>query len=158
MEKIKFRGYDKDNKCWRYGHYYEGILTDTPVCLADARICCVIIDRGIFYHVDKESVGQYTGMKSINNGEVYEGDIKEWRFNTHIWTYLCYWSSTDCGFRWRRIKHNEKFENYLEQYDTKASFNLAMKTSSQRSQGIDRWSRIIGNAYENSELLYEREE
>ena len=127
---IKFRGYDQENKCWRYGHYYEGVMTDAPLCLNDCRICRVIIIDGTFYHVAPESVSQFTGLTDCNGVEIYESDVVADNIGVGIVKY----SDQHAGFRVAYGNGRAKwFYDYME---------------SERKT-----IEVIGNIYEHPHLL-----
>ncbi|REK54731.1 MAG: hypothetical protein C6W55_10385 [Thermobacillus sp.] len=122
----QYRGRIKDSTVWVYGYY-----TKSPQGIA--RIWSPITkDNGesylYDYVVDPETVGQSTGLKDKNGKEIYEGDILE--SNHKLFRFEVIWSE-----------------------------DWAMFTVKGGSvEALIRWAtycEVIGNIYENPELLTE---
>lgn len=134
MREIKFRGYDRFDQRWVYGYgLHQSIFIDGS---SNAYVTAGI--REVFI-VDKESTGQYTGLKDKNGVEIYEGDIietHEHRIETIIWE--------DNGFKRKyTFERTYQGESYFE------TRILDMGDSSNRNWGY----KVIGNVYENKNLL-----
>lgn len=66
MRDIKFRGKRADNGQWVYGY----LIKD-----CDDNKFYITNTRAIYHEVNPDTIGQYTGLKDINNKEIYEGNI-----------------------------------------------------------------------------------
>jgi uncharacterized phage protein (TIGR01671 family) len=166
MRKIKFRGMLKeDNHQWVYGHYYEEAAPLQPVGKQEPGTPYIVFPAFADWNmprqmlraeVSPDTVGQFTGLKDKNDKEIYEGDITELvlpngearRFVVAIETVVREVVShpdfdeptatvaiTGVVFRWRGF---ELFP-YIDENGRHDNENM----------------QIIGNIYENPELLEE---
>lgn len=126
MREIKFRGKRKDNNKWIQGDLLQGCEICNVYEISDYDS----ID-GSRYEVDKETVGQYTGLKDKNGKEIYEGDIV--KINDEIIAKVI-WDNDYLGYFLHANEENsiDSFENGEQPlYDYFGSIE------------------IIGNIYEN---------
>jgi len=79
------------------------------------------------YIVDPESVGQYTGLKDKHGVEIYEGDV-----DCHNW--VVFYDSESAGYKLRKNNRIRALHYSLRKYN----------------------NHIIGNIYENPELLEDK--
>lgn len=115
---------------WVEGHYYED--------LQDGEWCSWIKECNgiIHYKVDKDTLGQFTGLLDKNGKEIYEGDI------------ICSYDSENYS-----IMHSISWD------DKKACYVATMLQYPLLGASIDKgWidefkKEVIGNVFDNPELL-----
>lgn len=148
MRQILFRGKSKSiNKGrWIYGSFVE----DT-----DLNTCC-IRDRSLVYElVDRETVGQYTGLTDKNGKMIFEGDIVKVTYtekrqyqgvaydDKHSCVEEIFYSEESACFMLKIKLRDISMYRPLHNFE-----NLAMIESIE----------VIGNIYDNPELMMEVEE
>lgn len=79
MREIEFRGICVETNKWLYGYFYHGImnLDDTSIPLGNCRNYSIVIKDGVYYHVKRDSIGEYTGLKDKKEKKIYEGDTTD---------------------------------------------------------------------------------
>lgn len=144
MREVKFRGKRVGGNSWVYGYLYKHNSVN-PI----HQTCVIFDDAGRDipfsgkYDVIPETVGQFTGLKSKNGKEIYEGDILELKFHNAYIERISWRGKPDAigvvfwgyqGFRLRcKGEDDSRYANFTD---------VSLKHS-----------KIIGNIYENSELL-----
>ena len=116
MRDIRFRGFGKHVKRWHYGYFWVAPYGS-----------CFIKEDGEDLEVDKEFVGQFTGLIDKNDRGIYEKDVVRW--NNQNWI-VEYYSHGFC----------------LMPLQTRPLMN---------SQWQEMEMEVIGNVFENAELLKE---
>ena len=125
IENIKFRGKSKKTVEWLYGDLIRNVEG------AFAIVPPYEISMNNYYRnyvVDKETIGQYTGLKDKNGREIYEGDI------------LCY---RDAKFQTHIVYHNGGF--YFSHFGGTTFTAIG-------DHEINKYT-VVGNIYDNKELL-----
>ena len=129
MRTIKFKGKSIDGKEWLYGDL---------VSSADKKRFAILVNDKESYdecEVAPETVGQFSGLHDCNEKEIYESDILKWEkdgllYVVRFWEGMFYASVEECN------------EGIL------GGFPLHAFTKYE-----DRECKIVGNIYDNPELL-----
>lgn len=133
---IKVRVWDKETK-------KMFVATELQLDIYDAKVSFVASEdleenRTEFYDMDKIEIMQYVGSKDRNGREIYEGDIVRHHHNKNKTDYVVEWSDASFGFIAAPIKENPG----------RPHLNQATMLSYE----------IVGNIYENPELLGRKNE
>ncbi len=135
MREYKFQGKNKDIG-WVYGQLAYDINGNTYI-IKEVELDSsygleeTILYATMWYRVDKNTVGQYTGLKDKNGKEIYEGDVvkvftsKKWRIGKIIYEHS--------GFT-IDVTNNKELE-----YG--------------RTDILENLTEVIGNIYDNSDCL-----
>lgn len=145
MREIMFRGKDVDNGAWIYG-YYIG-----PVGLDESHEICDISDPcGSRTDVAPDTVGQYTGLTDFNGKKIFEGDV--------IRAHYANVPPEKCEDVEQVVFRNGRFCGLYARGTMKMWAALPdgiPHLSSDKSVWMD-WCEVIGNIYDNPDLMKER--
>ena len=147
MREYKFRGKDKNTGKWVYGFYLEQDTynmgsknTKKDLLIKDAGVIVQNSEHDSGVVVDKETLGQYTGLKDKNGKEIYEGDIIFIKGETELLD----------------IKGKVEYSNTFAQFIITNTGSVANETEplgDYEEENIE----VIGNEFDKPELLEEGE-
>ena len=157
MREIKFRG-KSDKYGWVYGNLsYREEDGNSAVFIEDQGFC------GDLTPVDRDTIGQYTGLKDANGKEIYEGDIIRVE---EYWNELMDIEHEENDFEvfsLEEIKGKKRNEfvspviwedGVFSVYDSEDNgYYLSILAGDMRRSQPIFISTIIGNVYDNPELL-----
>jgi len=128
MRELKFRAWNKKGKRW-FGVNLQMSVVDGLLWWQYGYGCEIIPAE------ERKNIElmQYTGRKDKNNKEIYEGDVIK---DIENWVGVIKWDKKDCFFCVEYPLQNETM-----------MFDDAFDSNPERN------AEIIGNIYENSELM-----
>jgi uncharacterized phage protein (TIGR01671 family) len=135
MRKIKFRVWDKDSgqmfyiPSIQFGFLGSGDAEDGYPCFYGLRGHSFTDQGGHVFKKENMVIQQYTGLKDIDEKEIYEGDILKWATS---------------------LLENFKYESPIIVEFIDGCFTIAGEAVGQYDAGF---FEVIGNIYENPELI-----
>lgn len=135
MREILFRGKRKDNGEWVYGNY---AVTDN-----NEKQHFIFQNKAFEFEVKSETVGQYTGLTDKNGKKIFEGDILGVTNDDPDYDYITK-VYLDCDTLCVDVQGQD--------YDY-TSIGFAIEIWDDECDQVE----IIGNIYDNTELLKEKE-
>lgn len=135
MREYKFRAKDYNNK-WRYGDLVQEKW-------GQGKAIMIKKDKTAWSALE-ETIGQYTGLNDENGKEIYEGDIIEFSYDMFVGNFDTFVAKGKVVFE-EGAFYVEVFEN---ERTTKDEAYLLYSINLDTIE-------VIGNIYENEELLNE---
>ena len=142
--EIKFRVFDEERELM-------GVVTEITYYDNGSGPCWVRVNIPQLAHlqsyyqsnfIEKTAIlMQYTGLKDRNNNEIYEGDILEITGNYNPGKYIVMWDDYRVAWWGKSIKCDKRERQHDDDY-----YQLL-------GSWQDEITEVIGNIYENPELL-----
>ncbi len=129
------------NREIKFRAWKEGYMTYEEITFYEGQAGYVDRDGDFYYYSDEVVIMQYTGLKDKNGKEIYEGDIITYH-NFIKFTGIVWWCDKDATYLVDLSQTKNKFINTSNHQITLSSV-----------LGGDNNTEIIGNIYENPELL-----
>lgn len=142
MREIKFRGLSQGkNKQWVYGwlEMFVNPMGKQPAVIHHFSDWNLNGSTSI----DSTTVGQYTGIKDKNNKEIYEGDVLADTDELEACIHQIIWDKDKLAFNLLTLSDDEgNWDTGL--YDDFSEYQI---------DGQTKYFEVIGNIYQNPELL-----
>ena len=128
MREIKFRGMDIVNNKWLYGNLEIPLINQSK-----SKHFIIGYSYGQYqkHEVDPKTIGQYTGLKDRNCKEIYEGDLLQHPNGTIA-----------------EIQYSDDLAAFVAVYVQNSNTEMDYLDKEIVSK-----CKIVGNIYENPELL-----
>ena len=138
MREIKFRG-KSDKYGWVYGNLsYREEDGNSAVFIEDQGYC------GDLTPVDRNTIGQYTGLKDANGKEIYEGDLVKSSFSNRVFGMIA-WNTNGYFYIMDSFFINEDYEE-----PDRRPLGEMLKLSIENKPCN---FTVIGNIHDNPELI-----
>lgn len=133
MREIVFRGKSIKANKWVYGYYWTNELGNHFIRqTVDLNGCFTISDT----EVDKDTVGQYVGLKDKHGIEIYEGDLVKVK---------------NIDYLIGKVVYDKEYLCYQIEVDEQVIFPVSVCYGDYNELDIE----AIGNIWDNPELLKE---
>lgn len=146
MREILFRGKGTIDGEWKYG-YYAGEVCKTPFSPTTKQDNIIQLGSNLWCEVVPDTVGQFTGLTDKNGTKIFEGDIVEGIAYSGKFVGIIVWIDEIGGFGVR----------YKKRQEATAWENSSILKCASKGRTDEFTAEIIGNIYDNPELIGETE-
>lgn len=130
MRQIKFRAKTKKNE-WVYGYYVYTYPNEHRIFGKDRTSI----------EVNGETIGQFTGLKTKNGDEIYEGDVLKQTDARGVYV----------------VFYNEKYFRFEVRHTRGFTIELSRLLREYKNETTNLDAEVIGNKFDNPELIKKEE-